>query len=148
DRPGPRPGTADQSPRPGAHRHPVGRTPVPARTREPGAADRRRGPAREGARPAIRVGSDGPRVRRAGSDVRIPTRGRGGSVGFGVGGFARKETTVTESPAPNPDTIPALLAARVEAAPDTVACYHRGPNGAWVPSTWRELADEVRRTAA
>lgn len=49
---------------------------------------------------------------------------------------------------PPPETVPGLLAARSEATPDAVACHHRDPAGAWIPSTWRELAGDVRRVAS
>lgn len=56
---------------------------------------------------------------------------------------------MTVEPAPPfPQTIPLLLAGRAGGTPDAVACYHRGPHGVWVPSAWRELAADVRRTAA
>lgn len=49
--------------------------------------------------------------------------------------------------ASDPGTVHGLFLSRVDTTPDAVACCHR-TSASWVPTTWRELAAQVRRVAA
>ena len=55
---------------------------------------------------------------------------------------------MTSADARRPETATDLLRMRAEETPADIATFHRLPTGAWVPTTWAALWEEVQRVAA